>query len=88
MTIRAGYKFKETHIDIHYIKTNHGRAGEPYSVNFTEEIDCAKVFEKQTDAEDLIMKLMSKFERHDDYRWTPIILNENMRKTIICSQWH
>ena len=72
---KAGYKFKETHEEIHYVKADHKTKGMPYNDNFTTDQKSAKGFDKEQEAETCILDLMSAFEKDDDYRWTPVIIN-------------
>jgi len=86
----AGYKFKETHEEIHFIKSGHGSAGDEYQTNFTTDDSKAEVFLSEEEAESNILELMKDFERDDDYRWTPVVLNVGVGSTrmIISSRWH
>ena len=90
MRYLAGYKFKETHDEIHYIKRDHGRAGKPYQVNFSTDIGDAKPYPTLIEAEKGIAELMFKFERDPEYRWTPVLINlETLEISMrILSRWH
>lgn len=87
---KSGYKFKETHTDIHFVREGHGTPGDAYKVNFTQEEDQGKLFASEDEAERVVMHLMSVFERDDDYRWTPVIMNleTGARRMIISDRWH
>jgi hypothetical protein len=87
---KAGYLFKETHSDVHYVREDHGKAGDEYRENFTRDAAEAATFASQQEALDCVTGLMAHFERDDDYRWTPVALNlENGDITkVIDSRWH
>lgn len=86
---KAGYKFKETHIDIHYVKIGHGKPGDRYSSNFTTDSGEAKGFDSLEEAQVCVFDLMDNFERDEDYRWTPVICSPDGSMTqIFSSRWH
>lgn len=90
MSFKAGYKFKETHSDIHFVRKSHGVAGGDYSENFTRDAEEARLFSTDKDAEHCIMELMRNVKRDNDYRWTPVICNQttNTNRMILSSRWH
>ena len=90
MAFTAGYKFKESHPQIHYVKVGHGQVGDEYGKNFSQDGEEAKPFATSNQAESCILNLMQNFQRDDDYRWTPVIidLDDNSHKLIISSEWH
>ena len=86
----AGYKFKPTHTDVHFVRDGHGQAGDEYAANFTMEQTEALRFSSAEDAETAIKALMQGFGRDDDYQWTPVIidLEANRERVILSSRWH
>lgn len=87
---KTGYLFKETHSDVHYVRENHGKAGDEYSKNFTQDKTEAITFASKQEALDCVMGLMACFKRDTEYRWTPVVLdleNDDVIR-VIDSRWH
>ncbi|SET91874.1 hypothetical protein SAMN04487962_1453 [Marinobacter segnicrescens] len=86
----AGYLFKETHNDVHYVRTEHGGTGDGYRMNFTTEPTEARGFPNHNDAIECVMQLMADFEWDPDYRWTPVTVDMTSGKMvkIMDARWH
>jgi hypothetical protein len=86
----AGYLFKETHTDVHYVREGYGQRGDDYRVNFTEISAEALEFPTQEKALNCVMDLMADFEPDQDYRWTPVTidLDTGRSKKIMDTRWH
>ncbi len=89
-TYITGFKFKETHPEIHYLINEHAGPRDDYDSNYSRDVEHARAFASADEAEDCIMEMMQHVERDRDYRWTPIIINSatGESKTIISSKWH
>ena len=85
---KTGYKFKETHSDIHFVKISHGEPNEEYDVNFSRDEKEARIFDSKQEAENCILNLMKNWERDDEYRWTPVIVSQQSVTNLILSKWH
>lgn len=87
---KTGYLFKETHDEVHYVREGYGCPGDDYGVNFTPLADEAAIFKSWREAMGCIMLLMEYFERDDDYRWTPVVidLGSGSVTKVIDSRWH
>lgn len=87
---KAGYKFKEDHEQIHYVRVDHGVCGDEYEVNFARSEEVAEMFVSREEARACVLSLMANFERDHDYRWTPVIVDLETGKLemIIDSRWH
>lgn len=71
--LRAGYLFKPTHSEVHFVKKGHGSSGDDYGVNFTREVDDSKIFSSEDEAKECIYSLLSDLDIDDEYVWTPVI---------------
>lgn len=84
----AGYKFKPSHDDIHFVKHGYKEPGDDYSDNFTMNAALAKTFATDNEAKETLLNLMSVFKADDDYQWTPIIFKPDGTKiTLLVSDW-
>lgn len=70
--ILAGFKFKPTHSDIHYLSVN----SESDEYSFSTDIKAALNFDSQAKATRAIYAELSSFSQDDDYEWTPVLTNE------------
>lgn len=67
----AGYKFKPTHTEVHYLRGEFAHAGS-YIQNFTRNKDEARRFLNWSHAQETIDKVVDSFEAYADYVWTPV----------------
>ena len=67
----AGYKFKPTHTEVHYLRGEFAPAGS-YIQNFTRNKDEARRFLNWSHAQETIDKVVDSFEADADYLWTPV----------------
>ena len=72
MTYVAGYKFKPTHFDIHYVRGEFNPNGS-YHENFTRNQDEAHRFSNWFLAKETIDKIVDQFEPDPEYTWTPVV---------------
>lgn len=73
---RAGYVFKPTHEEIHYIKKDtSGYLRHSYEHNFTTNKNDALVGSNLDKAKSAIVSLVSKFPENDEYVFTPVLVN-------------
>lgn len=72
---QAGYLFKPSHTDIHYVRRGHGQPGDDYRNNFTQNVAEAKHFATKKEALDAILWLMEAFEPDPEYCWTPVAID-------------
>lgn len=70
--ILAGFKFKPTHKDIHflYIDAQSGKG------SFSTAIAGATKFDSESQATRAIYAELSGFSQDDDYEWTPVLTDE------------
>lgn len=74
----AGYKFKPSHFDTHYLRGEFNPNGS-YPENFTRNPDEAHRFSNCSLAQQTIDKVVDQFESDPEYKWTPVVqavLNE------------
>lgn len=71
----AGYLFKETHTDVHYVRSGHGQPGDDYTVNFSTDSTQAAIFMTCSEALRCVAQLMADFEPDPDYRWPPVTID-------------
>lgn len=88
-TYRAGYIFKPTHNEIHYIKK--GATGDlrsAYTKNFTTNKSEAVTSENIEKAKSVIVGLVEKFP-DDEYTYTPVIVSvaSNTFKRFLNGKW-
>lgn len=67
----AGYKFKPTHTEVHYLRGEFAPAGS-YIQNFTRNKDEARRFINWSHAQETIEKVVDSFEADAEYVWTPV----------------
>lgn len=72
---QAGYLFKPSHTDIHYVREGHGLPGADYGENFTRNVVEAKSFATQGEAADSILSLLMECDRDPEYCWTPVTID-------------
>jgi len=75
----AGYLFKPSHYEIHFLKADHGRKHEKYQKNYSRDVKKAKLFETADEAYEQISEMMSCFKAWGDYDWTAVVADENGR---------
>ena len=84
----TGYIFKPTHEEIHYTKSGSKLiAGDDYSMNFTTNIEDAQMISDEVKAKNEIVKLVSMFEKDDDYNFTPVFIVDNKRSRFLNNVW-
>lgn len=88
---RAGYLFKPTHYQIHYVKK--GATGDRrrrYDHNYTRDIDEALVGFNEDRVRSAIVNLVSRFYEGDDYCWTPVLVDvaTDTYQQHIDGEWH
>lgn len=86
----AGYLFKETHTDVHYVRNGHGLPGDEYEVNFSRASTETAEFSTRSEARKRVMQLMAVFKPDPDYRWTPVTIDMvtgNIVK-VLDTWWH
>lgn len=71
--VLAGYKFKPTHKDIHFIPVVETSGNYKYST----DIKAAKHFTSEGQATRAIYTELASFSMDDDYEWTPVLTDEN-----------
>lgn len=67
----AGYKFKPTHTEVHYLRGEFAHAGS-YIQNFTRNKDEARRFLNWSHAQETIDKVVDSFGADAEYEWTPV----------------
>lgn len=72
MSILAGYKFKPSHSDIHYLTVS-DRTGHTC---FSTDIKLATQFSSEAEATRAIYSEIAAFTEDDDYEWTPVLTDE------------
>lgn len=72
MSILAGYKFKPSHSDIHYLSLSDQTEVACFSTN----IKLAIRFPSQSEATRAIYSELADFTEDDDYEWTPVLTDE------------
>lgn len=73
MSVLAGYKFKPSHSDIHFLAVS-DRAG---NTCFSTDIKLATRFSSESEATRAIYSEIAAFTEDDDYEWTPVLTDEN-----------
>lgn len=72
----AGYKFKPTHYEVHYLRGEFDPAM-GYSANFTRNASEAHRFTSWSLAKETIDKVLDQFEPDKEYTWTPVVESDN-----------
>lgn len=72
MAYLAGYKFKPSHFEVHYLCGEYDPDGD-YSVNFSRNRDRARRFNSWVEARNVIDRIVSQFELDPEYSWTPVV---------------
>ena len=72
MSILAGYKFKPSHSDIHYLAVDNKTGLTCFSTN----IEVATQFSSEPEATRAIYTEIAEFTEDDDYEWTPVLTDE------------
>jgi len=73
--ILVGYKFKQTHKEIHFLLAE--KTADDYGGTFSTDLTKAARFSSQAEAKKAIYRELSSFSQDDDYEWTPVLTNEN-----------
>lgn len=73
MSVLAGYKFKPSHSDIHYLAVSDDQAGHTC---FSTNIELATRFSSESEATRAIYAEITEFAEDDDYEWTPVLTDE------------
>ena len=73
MNVLAGFKFKPSHRDVHYLCTDE-ETGES---TFSKDIEHANRYGSEQEATRAIYLAIADFTEDDDYEWTPVLTNEN-----------
>lgn len=73
MNVLAGFKFKPSHSDIHFLCVDE----ENGKNKFSRDIDRAIRFTSESEATRAIYLEIADFKVDDDYEWTPVLANVN-----------
>ena len=77
MKYTAGYLFKTSSREIHFIKINHGSPSNIYPKNFNRDALKAKKFESEDEALKALINMMPYFKSWRSCSWTPVLADED-----------